>query len=69
MGSWHISLDTSDPDAIQHAGADPATLAWVLSESRLAPTAPIPAGITAREIEAFRGELIATFTRMALPEG
>jgi hypothetical protein len=51
----------------KHAGADPATLAWVLSQTRIAPTAPIPAGSTAAEIEAFRSELIATLTRMALP--
>jgi hypothetical protein len=52
---------------LKHAGADPATLAWVLSQARIAPTAPIPAGSTASDIDAFRSELIATFTRMALP--
>jgi predicted nucleotidyltransferase component of viral defense system len=53
----------------KHAGADPATLAWALSQCRIAPTAPIPAGIRASQVEAFRSALIATFTRMALPEG
>jgi hypothetical protein len=52
----------------KHAGADPPTLAWVLSQSRIAPTAPIPAGMTASEVDAFRCALIATLTRMALPE-
>ncbi len=51
----------------KHAGADPATLAWALSEARIAPSAPIPAGTTATEIDNFRRELIDTFTRMALP--
>jgi hypothetical protein len=51
----------------KHAGADPATLAWVLSQARIAPTAPLPAGSTASDVDAFRTELIATFTRMALP--
>jgi hypothetical protein len=52
----------------KHAGVDPATLAWALSQFRIAPTAPIPAGLTANEVEAFRRDLIDTFTRMALPE-
>lgn len=52
----------------KHAGADPPTLAWVLSQSRIPPTAPIPAGMTASAIDAFRCELIATLTRMALPD-
>jgi hypothetical protein len=51
----------------KHAGADPPTLAWVLSQAQLAPTAPIPAGMTAAEIDAFRRDLIAKLTRMALP--
>src|SRR5690606_2565449 len=33
----------------KHAGADPATIAWVLSGSPVAPTAPIPAGATAED--------------------
>jgi hypothetical protein len=53
----------------KHAGADPPTLAWMLSQSRIAPTAPIPGGLTFGEIDAFRTELIATLTRMALPDG
>ena len=52
----------------KHAGADPATLAWVLSGSSIAPTAPIPEGTSAEEIDAFRRELIETFSRLALPQ-
>lgn len=64
-----ITLEGALADAQQkHAGADPPTIAWVLSEWRIAPTAPLPAGSTASEIEAFRNALIATLTRMALPE-
>lgn len=51
----------------KHAGADPATLAWVLSNASLPPTAPIPAGFDRAEIEMFRVHLVDTFTRMALP--
>lgn len=53
----------------KHAGADPPTLAWALAQFRIAPTAPIPAGVTASRIDAFRQELVATLTRIALPAG
>lgn len=63
-----LELEDVLADAQQkHAGADPATLAWVLSSSALAPTAPIPAGTSAAELDAFRRTLVDTFTRMALP--
>jgi hypothetical protein len=52
----------------KHAGADAATLAWVLSQVRLAPTAPTPAGTTAEELEAFRAELVTRLSRIALPK-
>jgi predicted nucleotidyltransferase component of viral defense system len=51
----------------KHAGADPATLAFALSTSRIPPTAPIPAATTVDEVERFRRDLITTFTRLALP--
>jgi predicted nucleotidyltransferase component of viral defense system len=53
----------------KHAGADPPTIAWALSQFPIAPTAPIPAGFTATRIDEFRRELVATLTRLALPEG
>lgn len=52
----------------KHAGADPATLAWLLAGAHVGPAAAIPAGTDAAELEAFREELIARFTRMALPQ-
>jgi len=51
----------------KHAGADPATLAWVLSEARFPPTAAIPEATSAAELEAYRRELVDTLARMALP--
>lgn len=64
-----LSLETVLADAQRkHAGADPATIAWVLSGMPVAPTAPIPEGTTAEDLDAFRRELMNTFTRMALPE-
>lgn len=52
----------------KHAGIDAATLAWALSQWRIPPTAPIPAGTTTSKIDSFRQQLIETLTRMALPE-
>ena len=51
----------------KHAGADPATLAWVLGTWRVPPTAPLPEGTTAVEIEAFRDDLVRQLARLALP--
>lgn len=63
-----LKLDDALLDAQRkHAGADPATLAWVLSGSPIAPAAPIPTCFSAGEVGAFCRELIDTFTRMALP--
>ncbi|MBN9164478.1 MAG: nucleotidyl transferase AbiEii/AbiGii toxin family protein, partial [Myxococcales bacterium] len=63
-----LELEAVLADAQQkHAGADPATLAWVLSTTNIAPTAPIPVGTSALEIDRFRCELIDRLTRMALP--
>lgn len=63
-----LKLEDAVVDAQRkHAGADPATLAWMLSQSRIAPTAPIPSGTSAADLEDFRRALIATFTKMALP--
>lgn len=51
----------------KHAGADPATLAWVLGTWRLPPTAPLPEGSTLAEVESFRESLITALARLALP--
>lgn len=51
----------------KHAGADPATLAWILGTWTLAPTAPLPEQATAAELEAFREELVRRLARLALP--
>ncbi len=52
----------------KHMGADPATLAWVLSQSRPVAAAVVPEGMSPAEIDAFREELIAELTRMAVPK-
>ncbi len=63
-----LTLENALADAQRkHAGADPATVAWALSQATIPPTAPIPAGATAVQLEAFRRHLIERLTRMALP--
>ena len=63
-----LSLEAVLEDAQKkHAGADPGTLAWVLSQFRIPPTAPIPGGRTREAVEAFRDGLIATLAKLALP--
>lgn len=65
-----IGLETVLADAQRkHAGADPATLAWVLSTAEPGPEAAIPAGTSAEELDEFREDLIARLTPMALPPG
>jgi hypothetical protein len=51
------------------AAADPATLAWILSEIRVGPEAVLPAGVSGAELDRFRGELEAKLRRMARPPG
>ncbi len=63
-----LSLDAVLRDAqSKHAGADPATLAWVLGTWRLPETAPLPEGSTRAEVDDFRQALITALARLALP--
>jgi hypothetical protein len=48
------------------AGADPATLAWVLDELTIGETASLPGGISPDELETFRKEFIRLLRAMAL---
>ena len=38
----------------KEGGLEPATLAWVLSELHVGPDAPLPAGVSATDLDAFR---------------
>ena len=51
----------------KHAGADPATLAWSLSEARIPASAPATAGLTPAALEEFRLELVQQLRRLAAP--
>jgi hypothetical protein len=49
------------------AAADPATLAWVLSQWRLGPQTPTPAGVSLDDIERMRADLVERLMRLAVP--
>jgi predicted nucleotidyltransferase component of viral defense system len=53
---------------IKDGGADPATLAWVLSTWRLPAHAAVPPETTTGELEEFRRELVEALTRLTLPD-
>ena len=49
------------------AAADPATLAWALSQWRLGPRTPLPEGIRLDDIERPRANLIERLMSLAIP--
>jgi len=60
------SLEQALEDAgRKEAGADPATLAWVLSQMRIGPEARLPEGVSPAVLEAFRGELVRRLQALA----
>lgn len=48
------------------AGVDPATLAWVLDQILISPTARLPGEVAAAELDAFRIELVRRLRAFAL---
>lgn len=65
-----ITLESALGDAARKdAGADPATLAWLLSQLSIAPDARVPGGVGPTELERFRAELVLRLRRLALPGG
>jgi hypothetical protein len=62
------TLDAALTDAqTKDAAADPATLAWALSQWRLGPSVPLPLGTTLEDVEQMRGKLIERLLVLALP--
>jgi predicted nucleotidyltransferase component of viral defense system len=62
------TLDGALIDARTKDGAaDPATLAWALSQWRLGPTVPLPLGVTLEDIERMRAQLIEWLLALAVP--
>jgi hypothetical protein len=59
-------LDRAFADAEKkEAGADPATLAWILSELSVGPSAILPGGADATRLVAFRDTLVPRLRAMA----
>jgi hypothetical protein len=48
------------------AGADPATLAWVLDQITIGPSARLPGGVAPGELDLFRKETVRRLRRLAL---
>ncbi len=64
-----IDLDQAFTDARRKdAGAEPATLAWLLEQLTIAPEAVLPSGISAESLLAFRDELVKKLRAMAFAE-
>ncbi len=62
-------LDQGFRDAeMKQAGADPATLSWILDQLRIGPAAPLPGGVDSASLETFRRELVTRLRRMAFPQ-
>jgi predicted nucleotidyltransferase component of viral defense system len=51
----------------KHAGADPATIAWMLRDFRIPATAPLPFGVDRERLIAFVDRLVRELTTLALP--
>jgi hypothetical protein len=63
-----LSLESVLADAQKkHAGADPAALAFALSQAVVAPPAALPEGVDPRQLDAFRERLVHDLARLALP--
>jgi predicted nucleotidyltransferase component of viral defense system len=62
------TLETALADArTKDAAADPATLAWALSQWRLGSSVPVPLGVTLEDVERMRGHLIEQLLVLAVP--
>jgi predicted nucleotidyltransferase component of viral defense system len=60
-------LDRAVRDAVRKdAGADPATLAWVLDQISISPSARLPGGADPAAVDAFRRDLVRRLRAMAL---
>lgn len=67
LAKGHRLEDAVAVARIKDGGADPATLAWVLSTWRFPASAPRPEGVSADDLVLWRDELVSAFTRMAVP--
>jgi hypothetical protein len=52
---------------LKDGGANPAALAWVLSDMHISPDAAVPAGVSVADLDRFREELIGRLAALAVP--
>lgn len=64
MAGADLEQATVDAET-KDGGADPATLAWLLAELSIIPTARLPAGVSAKELLAFRDALLPRLRALA----
>jgi hypothetical protein len=64
-----IGVDGAVADALRKdAGAEPATLAWVLDQLSIGPQARLPGGVEPSEVLVFRDELVRKLRAMAFEQ-
>ena len=51
----------------KNRAVDPGTLAWVLSQWRLGPATPLPAGVSLDDVERMRSQVIEQLLVLAVP--
>ena len=67
-GGGPITLEGALALARRKDGADPATLAWVLSTWRVPAGVPLPEGESRASLLAYRDALIERLTTLAMPD-
>lgn len=61
-----VELEGALVDArTKDASVDPATVAWVLEQVSIQPSAPIPGGMDAIELDQFRKQLVQRLRKAA----
>ena len=67
FGRGHALEDALADARTKDGAVDPGTLAWVLSQWRLGPDVPLPAGVSLEDIERLRAQLIDRLMLLAVP--
>ncbi len=62
-----IDIETAFADALRKdRGADPASVAWVINQLSIGPTAALPGGVEPARVVKFRDELVKKLRAMAM---
>ena len=69
LSTYGVDLEQALADASRKdAGVEPATLAWVLDQISISPSAPMPGGVNPVEIDGFRKDLVRRLRTMAFEQ-